>query len=39
VSSRQQNLDAAIAAWNDGDLDRYLVLHDDTSLHPARILR
>jgi len=29
VSSRQRNLDAAVAAWNDGDLDGYLALYDD----------
>ena len=29
MSARQQDLDAAIAAWNDGDLDRYLALYDD----------
>ena len=34
VSARRQNLDAAVAAWNDGDLDGYLELYDDAiALH------
>jgi steroid delta-isomerase-like uncharacterized protein len=34
MSSRQRNLDAAIAAWNNSDLDGYLALYDDAiTLH------
>ena len=34
MSARRQNLDAAVAAWNDGDLDGYLGAYGDAmALH------
>ena len=34
MGARQHNLDAAVTAWNNGDLDGYLTLYDDAiTLH------